>query len=296
MLAEANIDAVDICTPHDLHAPLSIAAAQAGKHVLVEKPMATTLQDCYAMVQAADQTQVTLMVAQHQRYEPSYRGAHRLIQAGRLGKIYAARIDAMQNLRSFFPEGHWYYDGKRAGGGVVISVAIHGIDLMRYLIGEIILIRAVCKTVQTEFTNGAEDFACAMFEFENGAIGEMFATYSGFRMPWSESFTIFGNDGTIHSIPPSGIARGPASVAVRTSGTIIKAWNDQFRDFVPVEPDYEGLPSDDYGVNQLLHFAECCGTGREPITSGRDNLGTMKVIFGIYESARTGQPVELAFL
>lgn len=73
-------------------------------------------------------------------------------------------------------------------------------------------------------------------------------------------------------------------------------WNDQFRGFVPIEPDRRELPTDDMIVNEIVHFAQCCRSGREPLTSGRDNLGTMKVVFGIYESSRTGRPVELASL
>jgi predicted dehydrogenase len=294
MLKKANIDAVDICTPHHLHASLAIAAAKAGKHILIEKPMASSIEQCHAMVEVARQVGVTLMVAQQQRFEPSYRSVHRIIQAGDLGKIYAARIDAMQNLRSFLPEGHWLYDGKLAGGGIVISLAVHGIDLLRYLVGEVTRVTAICKTMRSEFLNGAEDFACAIFEFENGAIGEMFATYSGFRIPWSESFMIFGNDGCIHTIPPFGVARGPALIATKASCIIEGEWNDQFHDFILVKPDYEELPTDDCTVNELLHFAECCQTGRIPISSGWDNLSTMNVVFGMYESARTKQPVEIA--
>ncbi|MDQ4077775.1 MAG: Gfo/Idh/MocA family oxidoreductase [Chloroflexota bacterium] len=296
MLNEAAIDAVDICTPHDQHAPLAIAAAQAGKHVLVEKPMACSLEECRAMVAAAEQAGVTLMVAQHERYIPSYRGAQRAIQAGELGPIRAVRIDAMQNLLAFLPRGHWLYDGERAGGGIVISVAVHRIDLVRYLVGNVGRVMGVCRTMRPEFVNGAEDFACATLEFENGAIGELFATYSGYRMPWGQQFMIFGDDGTVHAVPPSGEYDGPALIASRERGQESTAWNEQFGGFVPIEPDRTGLPTDNGFVNEILHFAECCQQDVEPLTSGRDNLDTMKVIFGIYQSARTGQPVDLVAL
>jgi predicted dehydrogenase len=107
---------------------------------------------------------------------------------------------------------------------------------------------------------------------------------------------IFGADGAVHAVPPLGTQWGPAYVASRRRGATGPGWDGQFGGFVPVEPDREGLPTDDGFVNEVLHFAECCRSGAEPISSGRDNLGTMKVVFGIYESARTGQPVELAAL
>src|ERR687886_656194 len=114
LLPKASVDAVDICTPHDQHAALTIAATEHGKHVLVEKAMATSLADCRAMVNATDKAGVTLMVAQNQRYMPSYRGVRRLIQAGVLGPLRAARLDAMQNLPQALPAGHWFFDGEPA--------------------------------------------------------------------------------------------------------------------------------------------------------------------------------------
>lgn len=298
MLRQAALDAVDICTIHDQHAPLAIAAAETGKHVLVEKPMACSMQECRAMVAAAEKAGVTLMVAQDQRYRPSYQGVKRLIDEGELGRIHGVRFDSMQNLLAFLPPGHWLYDGKRAGGGIVISVSVHRIDLMRYLIGDIKSVSGLTRVTRPEFTNGAEDFAVATFEFENGALGETFATYSGFRMPWSEMFMILGECGAVHAVPAQGESAGPALVASLRLGSQDDqdGWNKQFRGFVPVEPVQEGLPTEDGKINEILHFALCCRTGKEPLSSGKDNLGTMKTIFGIYESAQTGRTVQLADL
>lgn len=296
MLREADIDAVDICTSHDQHAPLALAAAEAGKHILVEKPMACSLQQCREMVAAAEKARVILMVAQNQRYMPSHRGVRRLIQEGELGVIHAVRFDSMQNLSVFLPPSHWLFDGNQAGGGIVISVSVHKIDLMRYLVGEVKRVVGIQRNFHSEFINGAEDYACALLEFENGALGEMFATYAGFRMPWSEQFMIFGSEGTVHAVPPIGQSGGPAWIASRRRGVKGEGWAQQFLGFVPVEPDQEGLPSEDSFVNEIFHFVECCQTGKEPLSSGRDNLETMKVVFGFYESARTGKPAEMATL
>jgi predicted dehydrogenase len=297
LLAEASVDAVDICTPHDQHAALTIAAAEHGKHVLVEKAMATSLAECRAMVDTADRAGVTLMVAQNQRYVPSYRGVRRLIQSGVLGPLRAARLDAMQNLPQALPAGHWFFDAERAGGGVVICIAVHRIDLLRFLLGDVRrVLHAVCHHTNPAFLHGSEDYACATLEWENGAIGQLFATYAGYRLPWSEQFMIFGDTGTVHAIPPIGTYSGPAMVAAQTVGTAGEGWAQQFGGFVPVEPDRSELPFEDSVANEIAHFLQCCRTGREPISSGRDNLGTMRVVFGIYEAARTGQAVELTDL
>jgi len=294
MLKEAGIEAVDICTVHNTHAPLAIMAADAGKHILVEKPMACTRQECADMVQAAERAGVQLMVAQCQRYMPAFRGVKRVMESGELGRLHAIRFDAMQNMLAFLPPRHWLYDGQQAGGGIVISVAVHKLDLLRYLVGEVRRVHAVCRTQHPAFINGAEDYAVATLEFETPdgtVLGEMFATYSGFRLPWSEQFMIFGEQGAIYMVPPlSGHDR--TMIASIRRGTPAGGWESQFGGFEAIEPEMEGLSGQDNFINEILHFAECCASGREPLTSGRDNLKTMRIVFAIYESARTGQWVE----
>ncbi len=293
MLAEADIEAVDICTVHDQHAALAIAAVRAGKHVIVEKPMACSLEECRGMIAAAEKAGVILMVAQMQRYDPGYQKLKQIIKSGELGPIRAMRMDAMQDGVEALVGNSWLLDGKRAGGGVVISVLVHKIDLARYLIGEVVRVTAITRQLHPMFKNGAEDYVAAILEFENRAIGELFGTYSGFRQPYSEMFMIFGDHGSIHALPPVGQYAGPAYVASRKRSPAFNEWSDQYGGFTPVVGDAGALPTANSFTNELLHFADCCRSGREPLSSGKDNLGTMKVVLGIYESARTGMPVEL---
>ena len=126
MLREADIDAVDICTGHRHHAPQAIAAAEAGKHALTEKAMAQDLEECRAMIRAADKAGVTLMVAQHLRYSPEARAAKRLIDEGRLGDIQAARTHLIMSG----PRKSWMNDANE-GGGVLALNSIHHLDLLR---------------------------------------------------------------------------------------------------------------------------------------------------------------------
>jgi predicted dehydrogenase len=293
MIRRADIDAVEILSPNDQHAPQAMAAIVAGKHVLVEKPMACGMNDCRRMVAAANKAGVVLMAGQSQRYDPVHAGVRRMIHDGELGAIRAVRMDCMQHLPAFCRSDSFYFDARRAGGGVVISLAIHAIDLMRHLIGEVRRVTAISRRSHPAFAEGTEDFAAALLEFDNGALGELFATYSGVHMPWGEQYMIFGERGTVHAVPPFGQYSGPAWVA-RDAATGLDGWTGQYHGFAPVTPDHEGLPSDDKFVNEILHFAECCRTGSEPISSGRDNLKTMQVIFSIYRSAETGQAVDVA--
>ncbi|MEI8121608.1 MAG: Gfo/Idh/MocA family oxidoreductase [bacterium] len=297
LLAAPDIEGVVICTPHDTHAELARRCCAAGKHVLVEKPMACSLAECDAMIAAAQAAGTTLMVAQCQRFDPAYRGLKRILDAGELGPVRAVRIDAMQNAAAFVPPDHWYLDARRAGGGIVISVAIHKLDLVRYLIGDVVRVTAACRTISPLFRHGAEDYAVATLEFANGAVGQLFATWSAFRLPYSENLMIFGDDGAVHALPPGETQMGPALVASRQrTPPAVPGFAGQFGGFTPVESDGTGLPAADPFANQLAHFVECCRTGAEPLSGGNDNRKTMAVVFAIYESAHTGLPAPVKIL
>ena len=306
MLKEADIDAVTISVSHDWHAPLAIAAVEAGKHVLLEKPMAISMQECRDIIAAAEKAGVTLMVAQHLRHIPTYMGARRLIQEGELGRIWCARSDSWMPAvmsRTAPPERMgdrpWLLDGKQSGGVSLIQNAIHFIDLFRYLIGDARRVFGKCWTDHPLFTGGAEDRAVATIEFENGAIGHISNSWTT-RTPWFFQFMLLGDEGSLYTpIPEMGSGQRPdfppAWVSCPRHDTEEAGPGLQLPQFVPIDPP-EGLFSDDPYTNELVHFVECCQQGKEPVSSGRDNLGTMKIIFGIYESSRTGQMVDLSAL
>ena len=304
MLRQADIDAVDICTRHDLHAPQTIAAARAGKHVLVEKAMGNSVQECRDMIDAADQAGVTLMVAQHLRYSRYATAAKRFIDEGNLGEIEAVRHQSTSggNMRND-NTGHWMRDAKYAGGGMLMVTVVHHLDLLRYFVGNVKRVTAICRTLQSHRLNGAEDEVTAILEFENGAIGNVF-TKGNALSPEPASYVLYGNRGSLASTPPEPTRKnaitqfGPNMVSLNT-GEVLDLHNEDDLKKI-LQPSFETLPidvadqpSDDYFVNEILHFEECCRTGREPISSGRDNIETIKLIMGIYESSRTGKAVDL---
>ena len=322
MLREADIDAVDICTGHSSHAPLAIAAAKAGKHVIVEKAMAHTLQGCKDMLEAADKAGVTLMVAQHLRYSPEARAVKRFIDEGNLGEIRAARTHTLGGGGGDRRPNDWMKDGK-AGGGVMLVQSVHHLDLLRFYVGNVKRVMGISRSIQPNFLNDADDLVAATLEFENGAVGDLLASWSTPVSPEGMSYMIFGSEGTVHSTPPT--IEQSLEAPVRQFGTIMYSVRDEEQEkeqaramasgplrrpltrerletmmrrptFQPLPTSDTGLPSDDYFTNEILHFEECCRTGEEPISSGRDNLETMKIIFGIFESSRTGKVMDLADL
>ena len=291
MLRHADIEAVDICTTHDTHAPLAVAAAQAGKHVIVEKAMANTLQRCRDMIAAADNAGVKLMIAQHLRYSPEAQAAKRAIDDGRLGEIHAVRTHLMGGGNGRPREGHWMDDRKR-GGGMLMVTSVHHLDLLRFYVGNVKRVTAVCRSLAPHLQNGAEDLVAATLEFESGAIGDVFGVGSSLA-PEGRGYILFGSKGTLHSTTPT--AAESETSPTRHFGKLMLSIKEEAPgqgwtgpNFEPLDTSGVDLPTTDYFVNEILHFAQCCRTGSEPISSGRDNIETIKIIMGIFESSRRG--------
>ena len=319
MLREADIEAVDLCHRHDLHAPHAIAAAQAGKHVIVEKPMANSVKDCREMVEAADKSGVTLMVAQHLRYSREAASAKRLIEDGKLGRIEAVRTHMISGGYGRMDRpGHWMRDPKYAGGGVMMTTQVHHFDLLRYYVGDVKSVYGICRTLAPDKLAGAEDLVAATLEFENGAVGHTFAKSS--LSLEGRSYCLMGSEGTLYAelavesdeTPTPHFGRLMVSLKTPEKEREYLSNVAEMRRFMRrdaksrnefiarLQPDFEPLSTEGTGlatangfVNEILHFAECCRTGATPISSGRDNVNTVEVIMGIYESSRTGMPVDL---
>lgn len=299
MLASGTIDAVDICTPHDLHADQSIAAATAGLHVFVEKPMSCSVADSERMVAAADAAGTVLMVGQVLRFLPSNLAARELIVAGGLGEIWSARADSWMPVTLLKQEplglDGWARDRERAGGGVLSMLGTHHIDLFRYFFGEVDAVWARTWTDNPWFTNGLEDRAVATLQFQSGTVAHISSGYTN-RTPHLYQVMAFGDEGTLCStLPPDAHSMMTALVQHHAPSVV---WNAEAeregqREFRPVPAGTRSLETEDPFVNELLHFASCVREGTEPLTSGRDNVATMKVLHACYESAATGGVVQL---
>jgi predicted dehydrogenase len=294
MLQKADIEAVDICTIHDQHEAQVIAAAAAGKQIFLEKPMGCHLPECYNMVRATQKAGVTFMVGHDLRYMPHSLAIKRIIESGELGPIRVTRCVLVANMppNGNYKAGSWLSDPRRAGGGIMISGMIHQIDLLRYYVGDIKTVNALSRSVHPQYLTGAEEYACATLEFENGVIGDVLIIGSSTRSPVGCQYTLYGDEGTIYSTQAENRTYqfGPGMIASQKRGN----QGATFNNFSPIEAVTGPWAGDDPFVNEILHFADCCREGREPLTSGRDNLGTIKVIFAIYESFKSGQKIDLA--
>lgn len=275
-LTDGEFDAVILATPHDLHAPMAIAAMEAGRHVLVEKPMARSVAECRDMNATAARTGKTLMVAQNWRYVPWVRAIKAALATEEIGPVRVVKTEWLQNAVGDPRPGNWLLDGIRAGGGPVVSLMVHNLDCLRFLLGEPRRVQAFCIRGHPGFTSNAESWGIAQFEFANGTIGQMFTSYSTYT-PASIPLALYGDQGTIlagETVQISSTQRGEGFQTLDTSDTF-------------------GLPTTDAATNEFLHFVECCGNGVQPLTGGLDNVKTIAFIEAIYQSAASGQTVEL---
>lgn len=181
-LLKLDIDAVDICTPNKVHTPAALAALNAGKHVICEKPLAVTTAEVREMGELADKKKLLLMTAQHQRFTQSALGAKSWIDAGNLGDTYHAQVRAVR--RAGLPPAPGFIDAKLSGGGPCMDIGVHALDLCMWLMGFPKPVR-VSGMSRTMFAKGhampnpwgewdrerysVEDFAAGFVHFDNGA-------------------------------------------------------------------------------------------------------------------------------
>jgi predicted dehydrogenase len=207
LLASQDVDAVLISTPHHLHAPLAVKAAESGKHVVVEKPMATTLKDCDRMIDAASRSGVVLSVCYCQRYDPRVQRARQLIDKGLLGDIGGTRIAFGQSRGPEYWKGgltgraisDWRSQRETAGGGVLIMNACHILDYMSWLVGsQVSEVNAV--TGNLSGLAEVEDSVSMSYRYSTGAIGTLDAT-TGLVGPDIYEQVVRGADGQLIVAP-----------------------------------------------------------------------------------------------
>ena len=273
LLEREDIDAVVITTPDDTHPEIAIAAARAGKHILLQKPMARTAEECRSIIAAADAAKVHLQVSFMHRHFEEVVQARQWLTEGAIGRPYSMR---MRNATPGPDWGAWFYSRARVGGGVVMQLGIHGIDLLRHLFGDIDSLSANTALLRTErrLADGAvvhpdnEDHALAMYRFASGALATHEMSMS--EVQGCDRFTleVYGEGGTIWL--RSG--RGPLAIyAPQHTGT---------RDWVmPV------LPAREPGARQHEAFLDIVRGRASPEETAQDGLASVLVAEAIYRAS-----------
>ena len=286
MLADPAIDAVSVCVANHAHAPITIAALKAGKHVLCEKPMATTLEECEEMVKTAHEAGKFLMIGHNQRLAKAHAVAKELIDQGMIGRIITFRttfghggpetwsVDPGKNT--------WFFDKNTAAMGAMADLGIHKTDLIQFLTGQHV-VRTTARVVTLDKKDasgqliGVDDNAICIYEMSGGTMGTMTASWTYYGAE-DNSTILYGEKGIMR------IYDDPAhSIVVKLADGTEKVY------------DVEQIQTNDNqtksGVIDL--WMNCLETNTPPEISGEEALYAMRAVFASLESAKAGTAVDI---
>lgn len=268
-------DGVIVCSENANHAPLVLAAAEAGVHVLCEKPLATTLDDAQAMIEACDRAGVRLMTAFPMRFSPPVQQVKALLDAGSLGQIYGINGTNQGECPSHHRA--WFTDPGLAGGGAIMDHTVHLADLYRWLLqSEVVEVYAQHNHIlYAEEAPNVETGGLLLLTFADGTFASIdcswnkppyYPTWGGLAMDW---------------VAEKGFVRV-----------------DSFRQVLPVYSHNSGRArwafwGSDMDQAMVDEFAACIREGRPPLITGEDGLKALEIALAAYRSASSGEPVRL---
>ena len=288
LLKNEEIDAVSVCLPNAMHAPVTIDALNAGKHVLCEKPMATSRQEAEEMIQASIENNKKLMIAHNQRFVASHVKAKQILDSGEIGKVYSFRTTfGHPGPEQWSVDGatSWFFDKERAFIGAMGDLGVHKSDLIRYLLGEIVEVGSFVETNAKENTD-VDDNAVCILKTENGVIGTLTASWS-YVSGGDNSTIIYGENGVlrleadpVHSL-----------IVEYKNGEVVKYELDK------IQSNEEGGQTNTHVIE---NFVNCIISDTVPPISGEEGMKSLQVILAALESNETKQIVrvntEKAFL
>lgn len=277
-----EIDAISVCLPNYLHAPVSIAALNAGKHVLCEKPMATSQEEAEAMIQAAKANDKKLMIGHNQRFVSSHQKAKEIIETGKLGKIYSFKTTFGHpgpEGWSIDGAGSWFFNKEKAFIGAMGDLGVHKADLMRYLLGEFTEVGAFIETNAKQNTE-VDDNAVCILRTESGIIGTLAASWSYMSGGGDNSTIIYGEKGTLR------LEADPEYSLI-----------EEYRDGSVVNHKLDKIQTNEEGgqtaSNVISHFVESIIQNKKPLITGEEGMKSLQIILAALESQETKRIVSL---
>jgi predicted dehydrogenase len=288
-LVKLDLDAVDICTPNRVHAPVAIAALNAGKHVLCEKPLAVSPQEVMSMAEASIKAKRILMTAQHFRFTDKITALKRFVESGEAGDFYHARVHAVR--RNWLPINPGFINKNLSGGGPCMDIGVHALDAALHIVGFPKPVRVSGKTAvnfakgndipggwgewdRTVF--GVEDFASGFVHFENGMTLVLEASWLQHQAEDEDfSFHLFGRKGTVQW-PSNTYATAKNRVLV--GGKVAPATG--------LKPPH---------TEEILAFARAIREQSPSPVPVEETLIVISILEGIYQSAQSGREVHIKF-
>ena len=281
-----EVDLVVLGLPNELHCAATEAAAAAGKHVIVEKPMAPSLAECDRMIAACERSGVKLMYAEELCFAPKYVRLKQLAAEGALGRVYLVK----QSEKHDGPHAAWFWDVQRSGGGVMLDMGCHGIEFARWILGKPAIKSVYCdlKTAVHAGRTQGDDTGLLIIDFEGGAtayIEESWAKPGGM----DDRAEVYGTAGVAYA----DLLRGNSILTYSQTGygyAVEKAGATQGWSFTMYEEIWN------YGFPQeFAHFIDCVLHDRQPAETGHDGRVVIETLLAAYASAGQKRRVDLPF-
>lgn len=268
-LLRAGVDVLNVCLPPEPHLAAAVAAAQAGTHVLMEKPIARTLAEADEMIAACKKAGVNLMTGFTHHFYPEMLEARRLVQSGAIGKPLTV-LDNMSITYGFVLP--WYREKKVSGGGVFMCNAVHGFDRAAWALGQ--RVTQVCGQIEYRTGELGEDYGAALAKFDGGVQGNFFQHWGPYRTLQCE-LQIFGDEGMVH---------------VRSWDSVEILIGDKRTVTHFYKPDH-GI-ADRTMLGMIAELQEMVNSVREkraPNVTGEDGRAALADVLAVYESSATGK-------
>lgn len=282
LLKQEEVDAISVCTPNVLHAPISIAALEAFKHVMCEKPMATSAEEADAMIAAAASSGKKLMIAHNQRFVPSHSKARSILESGNLGKMYSFRTAfGHGGPESWSADGSnsWFFDKERAFIGAMGDLGVHKTDLLRYLLGEEFVEVAAFVETSAKQNSTVDDNAVCILKTESGIIGTLAASwaYNGSE----DNSTIFYAENGIMRLEND----PDYSLIIE-----YKNGNSERHRLGAIQSNAEGKQT---STQVIEHFVDSILNDSEPLVNGEEGKKSLAVILAALDSHEKKQIVSI---
>ena len=284
-IRESDCDVVDICIPNHLHHRAVLAAATAGKHVIIEKPFAMTLEQADEMIAVCAKAGVKLMYAEELCFAPKYERVRKLVGENAVGPVYMMK----QSEKHSGPHSDWFYDVNQSGGGVLMDMGCHGLAWFRWMLGgnpKVVSVYAHMNTFLHKGRTRGEDNSVTIVEFENGVIGvceNSWARHGGM----DDRVEVYGTGGVIYA----DLFQGNSALTYSEKGygyAMEKAGTTQGWTFTMFEEAFnQGYPQ------EIKHFIECVRENKQPLVTGEDGRAVLEMMYAAYKSAGTGSKVKL---
>ena len=297
MLASEDLDLVSVCSPNVYHAPMTLAALEAGAHVLCEKPMALTYADAQAMAETARRRGLCLTVGHHMRYQPMLIKAKEMVTAGKLGRVYYAKASYLR--RSGIPGyGSWFTNKDLAGGGSMMDIGCHILDLALWILGHPKPLTVAATVYSTfgprakglggwgadHFGEGArfdvDDLASAFVRFENGSTLLLEASWAGHGTD-GQRLQFFGAEGGLEVNPKLFGAKEPLHYFGERDGELTEE--------VVAFPTSDELAY----AREIKNWVGAIREGGDPLVTPEQGAAVTQIIEAVYKSAASGAEVRL---